>query len=80
MNITNCGKAIARNVVIKGLDQEHFCIVRNPYRFVAEVLRPQESFAIHFTVNYGAPSAVITIFWDDDYQQNNSAEQKIIIP
>ena len=80
LTITNCGKAIARNVVVKGLDQDRFCIVNNPNKFVADALRPQQSFEIHFTVNYGADSAKITMFWDDDFQKNNWAEQKVIIP
>ena len=80
LTITNCGKAIARNVVVKGLDQDRFCIVNNPNKFVADALRPQEGFEIHFTVNYGADSARITMFWNDDFQKNNWAEQKVIIP
>lgn len=80
LTITNCGKAIARNVVVKGLDQDRFCIVSNPNDFGTETLRPQESFEIHFTVNYGADHVKITMFWNDDFQQNNCAEQKVIIP
>lgn len=80
LTITNCGKAIARNVVVKGLDQDRFCIVSNPNDFGPETLRPQESFEIHFTVNYGADHVKITMFWNDDFQQNNCAEQKVIIP
>lgn len=80
LTVTNCGKAIARNVVVKGLDQDRFCIVSNPNDFVTETLRPQESFEIHFTVNYGADHVKITMFWNDDFQQNNCAEQKVIIP
>lgn len=80
LTITNCGKAIARNVVVKGLDQDRFCIVSNPNDFGIETLRPLESFEIHFTVNYGADHVKITMFWNDDFQQNNCAEQKVIIP
>ena len=80
LTITNCGKAIARNVVVKGLYQDRFCIVSNPNDFGTETLRPQESFEIHFTVNYGTDHVKITMFWDDDFQQNNCAEQKVIIP
>lgn len=80
LTVTNCGKAIARNVVVKGLDQDRFCIVSNPNDFGTETLRPQESFEIHFTVNYGADHVKITMFWNDDFQQNNCAEQKVIIP
>lgn len=80
LTITNYGKATAKNVVIKGLDQHRFCIVRNPNEFVADILRPHESFEIHFTINYGACSEKITMFWDDEFQQNNMAEQHIIIP
>lgn len=80
LTITNYGKATAKNVVIKGLDKDRFCIVRNPNEFVADILRPHESFEIHFTINYGTCSEKITMFWDDEFQQNNMAEQHVIIP
>ena len=80
LTITNRGKAEARNVIVKGLDQERFCIVRSPKYFKVEVLKPQDSASFWFTINSGANHEKITTYWDDDYQQNSSFTTDVIIP
>ena len=80
LTVTNCGKAIARNVVVKGLDHERFYIVSGPKCFKVDVLKPHDSASVWFTINYGATHEKITIYWDDDYQQNSSFTTDVIIP
>lgn len=79
LKVFNCGKAIASNIRVEGLNTDSLAVMRNdllPY----ELMNPQDYTEVILCIVKDSPSTIkLKYIWDDDFGKNNEFEQVLTL-
>lgn len=79
LKVFNSGKAIARNIRVKGLDVDSLIVIGKEL-FPYELMNPQDDTELTLWITKDSPSTIrLRYIWDDDFGQNNEFEQVLTL-
>lgn len=79
LKVFNCGKAIASNIRVEGLNTDSLAVMRNDL-FPYELMNPQDYTEVILCIVKDSPSTIkLKYIWDDDFGQNNEFEQVLTL-
>lgn len=79
LKIFNCGKAIARNIRVEGLDADSLIVIGKDL-FPYELMNPQDNTELTIWITKDSPTTIkLKFIWDDDFKQDNEFEQVLTL-
>lgn len=74
LKIYNAGKATARKIELKILEEDKLFLMNNPFPY--EFMHPQDNTDLIIHLSDASPDKInVILTWEDDYQQENQHHQ-----